>query len=68
MLLLPFNSLLAKSYTEGFVISPGVDIAERSEVSPIEEIALPTPLPLLGVCRAAENHQERSSEHLGHRL
>lgn len=38
MLLLSFNSLLAKSYTEGFVISPGVDVAERSEVTPIEEI------------------------------
>lgn len=38
MLLLPFNSLLARSYTEGFVISPGVDVAERSEVSPIGEI------------------------------
>lgn len=38
MLLLPFNSLLAKSYTEGFVISLGVDVAERSEVSPIGEI------------------------------
>lgn len=38
MLLLPFNSLLAKSYTEGFVISLGVDVAERFEVSPIGEI------------------------------
>lgn len=34
----PFNSLLAKSYAGGFVVSRLVDVAVRSEVTPAEEI------------------------------
>lgn len=37
-LLPPFNSLLAKSYAGGFVVSPLVDVAEGSEVTPTDEI------------------------------